>query len=173
MRLAPLIGVAGMALLGGPRAAHAFERQWHLGGGAGISNGKGLTMSPAVTAYAAYGLSDVFDARFEVTGRGYALGDDENPHALSIATGLVYKLDVLRWVPWGGVYIGYVGYLEEPRATLPVQRHDLAIGVGLGLDYAVSRDFGVGVTLRYDDSLGTPASTNFDALLRAEYRWGW
>jgi hypothetical protein len=174
MRQAPLVLVlGGLAWLGAPRAAQAFERQWHLGVGAGISDGSGLHASPAVAAYAAYGLSDVFDARVEVTGRGYQLGSDQTPHAVSAAAGLAYKLDVLRWVPWVGVYAGYVAYLEPPAPSAPFRQHDVALGLGLGLDYALSRKLGLGVTLRYDDSLGGTAATNFDALLRAEYRWGW
>jgi hypothetical protein len=174
MRLVSLVlGLGGLAFLACPRVAHAFEREWHVGAGAGVTNGSGLSLSPAVTAYVAYGLSDVFDARVEVTGRGYEIGSDRDPHSISAAGGLVYKLDVLRWVPWAGVYLGYVGFLTEPRAELPFARHDAAIGLGLGLDYAFSRKLGLGVTLRYDDALTHADSSNFDALLRAEYRWGW
>lgn len=154
-------------------SAHAFERQWHLGAGAGISNGKGLEMSPAVGVYAAYGLSDVFDARLELTARGYGLASELNPHQLSAMLGLVYKLDVLRWVPWGGVYVGYQGFEAAPRQELLFKRHDAALGLGLGLDYAFSRSFGAGFTLRFDDALSNAEAATFDALLRAEYRWGW
>lgn len=173
MRLALVLGLGGLAFLGSPRAAQAFEREWHLGAGVGVSDGSSLSLSPAVSAYMAYGLSDVFDARVEVTGRGYGIFEEQNPHAVSAAVGLAYKLDVLRWVPWAGVYIGYLGFLEQPSAKLPFERHDAAIGLGLGLDYAVSRQLGFGVTLRYDDALGRAGSTNFDALFRTEYRWGW
>ncbi len=174
MRSVPLaLGCCALALLGVTRSAHAFERQWHVGAGAGVSRGSGLSLSPAVTAYAAYGLSDVFDARLEVTGRGYRLGDERDSHSLSAAAGLAYKLDVLRWVPWAGVYLGYVGFLHRPRPGAEFEQHDAAIGLGLGLDYAFSRQLGLGVTLRYDDALTRAGATNFDALLRAEYRWGW
>jgi len=175
MRLAALVlGVgACLGLLAGARPALAFEREWHLGGGAGISNGSGLTLSPALSAYAAYGLSDVFDARVELTARGYQIGQQHNPNALSAMVGVAYKLDVLQWVPWAGVYAGYLGFLERPRADLTFKQHDLALGLGLGLDYAFSRKFGLGVTLRFDDALGRASTSTFDALLRAEYRWGW
>jgi hypothetical protein len=174
MRSVPLIlGLAGLATIGTPRAALAFEREWHLGAGAGISSGSGLSTSPAIGAYAAYGLSDVFDFRAELTGRGYQIGASRDPHSLSAAAGLAYKLDVLRWVPWAGVYVGYVGFLKQPREGLPFARHDAAIGLGFGLDYAASRQLGLGVTLRYDDALTQAGATNFDALLRVEYRWGW
>ena len=154
-------------------SAAAFEREWHLGAAAGVSSGEGLALSPAVGAYAAYGLSDTFDARMELTARGYQIGDAENPHALSAMLGVAYKLDVLRWVPWAGAYVGYVGFLEAPRLGLPFEQHDVALGVGLGLDYGVSRQLGLGVTLHFDQALSNQETSSFDALLRAEYRWGW
>ncbi|HYJ07830.1 MAG TPA: outer membrane beta-barrel protein [Polyangiaceae bacterium] len=171
------VALLAAALCLAASSAHAFERQWHLGAGAGVSNGEGLEMSPAVGVYAAYGLSDVFDARLELTARGYGLASELNPHQLSAMLGLVYKLDVLRWVPWGGVYVGYQGFEAAPRQELPFKQHDAALGIGLGLDYAFSRSFGAGVTLRFDDALSDAKDANFDAtfdaLLRAEYRWGW
>jgi hypothetical protein len=175
MRLAALVLGVGVSLglLAGAGSAHAFEREWHLGGGAGISDGSGLALSPAVAAYLAYGLSDVFDARVELTARGYHIGSEQNPHALSAMAGIAYKLDVLRWVPWAGVYAGYLGFLDQPRTDLTFKRHDVALGVGLGLDYAFTRKLGAGITLRYDDALGRANTRTFDALLRAEYRWGW
>jgi hypothetical protein len=175
MRLAASVFTVGfsLALCTVVRPARAFERQWHLGAGAGIANGSGLRLSPAVAAYAAYGLSDVFDARLEVTARGYHVGSSQNPNALSAMAGVAYKLDVLRWVPWAGVYAGYLGYFEAPRPALRFKQHDVALGLGLGLDYAVSREFGLGATLRFDQALSRSSASNFDALLRAEYRWGW
>jgi len=175
MRLAALVLGVGLSLglCCSSRAALAFEREWHLGAGAGVSDGNGLAMSPVVAAYAAYGLSDVFDARVELTARGYHIGQEQNPNALSAMAGVAYKLDVLRWVPWAGVYAGYLGFLDQPPAALSFKKHDVALGLGLGLDYAFTRKFGVGLTLRFDEALGRSQASNFDALLRAEYRWGW
>jgi outer membrane scaffolding protein for murein synthesis (MipA/OmpV family) len=175
MKVAAVLFAVGCAavLCVAPRPAHAFEREWHLGAGAGVSSGNGLTMSPALAAYAAYGLSDVFDARVEVTARGYHLGSEQNPNALSAMAGIAYKLDVLRWVPWAAVYAGYLTFLGEPRPELSFAQRDAALGLGLGLDYGFSRNWGAGVTLRFDDALTSSAASTFDALLRAEYRWGW
>ena len=175
MRLAALFFWLGTsaALAGAPRAAMAFEREWHLGAGAGVSDGHGLSLSPALSAYAAYGLSDVFDVRAEVTARGYHVGSEQNPHAISAMAGVTYKLDVLRWVPWAGVYAGYLGFLEPPRGDLVFKQHDVALGLGLGLDYGISRSLGVGVTCRFDNALASQNASAFDALFRAEYRWGW
>ncbi|RYZ10025.1 MAG: hypothetical protein EOO73_00115 [Myxococcales bacterium] len=175
MKVAALLFGVGLSTALGvaSRPAHAFERQWHLGAGAGVTSGNGLKLSPAVGAYAAYGLSDVFDARLELTARGYHLGSEQDPSALSAMAGVAYKLDVLRWVPWAGVYAGYLVFFEDPRQELSFARRDLALGLGAGLDYAFSRSWGAGVTLRFDDALTSSSASTFDALLRAEYRWGW
>ncbi len=71
-RAAFVLGVGlSLALSAAPRSADAFEREWHLGVGGGVASGTELGMSPALSAYAAYGLSDVFDARLELTARGF------------------------------------------------------------------------------------------------------
>ena len=175
MRLAASVLGVGLllSLFGAARSARAFEREWHLGAAAGVSNGQGLKLSPAVGAYAAYGLSDVFDLRLELTARGYHVGSEQNPNALSGMLGLTYKVDVLRWVPWAGVYAGYLAFLDVPPPTLAFKQRDVALGIGAGLDYGISRKLGVGVTLRFDDALTHSDASSFDALLRAEYRWGW
>ncbi len=165
--------VAALALCGVPRAAQGFERQWHLGGGAGLSTLNDASLGPALNLYGAYGLSDVFDARLELTARGYSFLEELNPHGLSAMAGVAYKLDVIRWVPWAGLYVGYQGFLGVPRPDTPFRQHDLAVALGLGLDYAVSRPLGLGVTLRYDQTLREVEGRTFDALVRAEYRWGW
>jgi hypothetical protein len=174
MRLAALVLGLGVSLssLAASRSARAFERQWHVGAGAGVTNGNGLSLSPALQAYAAYGLSDVFDVRVELGARGYQLGSGQNPNALSAMAGVAYKLDVLRWVPWAGVYAGYLQFLERPPASSGFAQRDAALGLGLGLDYAFSRELGAGVTLRFDQGLTRTSASAFDALLRVEYRWG-
>lgn len=186
MRLAALLLAGGvwLAVSAAPGRAEAFEREWHLGAAAGTASGNGLTLSPAVGVYGAYGLSDVFDVRLELTARGYHLGEPQDPNAVSAMAGLVYKLDVLRWVPWAGVYAGYLTFLDNPnppqkpgtkatRAPLPFKERDVALGFGIGLDYAFSRNFGCGVTLRGDESLGGSSASSLESMLRLEYRWGW
>jgi hypothetical protein len=175
MRLAALLlgGGVWLAAAGVSTRAHAFEREWHLGAALGAAGGKGLKLAPAVGAYAAYGLSDVFDVRLEMTLRGYEITARENPYALSTMAGLTYKLDVLRWVPWAGVYVGYLAFLGNPPAGSAFKERDVALGMGAGLDYAFSRDLGCGATVRVDDSLSDPGTSSWESLFRLEYRWGW
>lgn len=174
MKLAGSLAAVACATMFGlvARPARAFERQWHVGAAAGITGGHRLSLGPALGAYAAYGLSDVFDARLELTARGYHVGSANNPNAVTGMVGLVYKLDVLRWVPWGGVYAGYHALLRPPRAELPFKERDVALGLGGGLDYAFSRQFGCGASARVDQGLTVSQSRSFEALLRFEYRWG-
>lgn len=188
MRLAALLlgGGVWLALSAGSRGAQAFEREWHLGAALGAAGGNDLSLSPAVGLYGAYGLSDVFDVRVELTARGYRLAEQQDPYAVSAMAGLVYKLDVLRWVPWAGVYAGYQGFSRQPRPQVTLdprtqrdvavtlfQQHDVALGLGGGLDYAFSRNFGCGVTVRLDQALSNSDARSFESLLRVEYRWGW
>ncbi len=174
MRFAACVGALGLtlALSAVTADAQAFEREWHVGGGAGATTGHGLELSPALGVYAAYGVSDVFDVRLELTARGYELVNEQNPHALSAMLGLAYKLDVLRWVPWAGVYAGYLGYLEPPVAST-FQQHDAALALGLGLDYGISRQLGVGASVHLGKALTRSDNSTMDALFRVEYRWGW
>jgi hypothetical protein len=174
MKLACSIAAVACALVSGlvARPARAFERQWHVGAAAGIAGGHGLALAPALGAYAAYGLSDVFDARLELTARGYQIGSSKNPNAVTGMVGLVYKLDVLRWVPWGGVYAGYQALLRAPRAGLTFKERDVALGLGGGLDYSFSRELGCGASARVDQGLTVSEARSFEALLRFEYRWG-
>lgn len=174
MRPAALVfgALISTALSGFASGAHAFEREWHIGAAAGVAGGHGLSLSPALGAYAAYGISDVFDVRLELTARDYPLGNSGRPSALSTAAGLAYKIDVLRWVPWVGVYAGGLWLLSSAPSDLAWPKRELLLGAGAGLDYAFSRHFGAGATFRYDDAL-TQGNSSFEALLRAEYRWGW
>jgi hypothetical protein len=83
--------------------------------------------------------------------------------------GLTYKIDVIEWIPYFGASAGLwrsdlpEGYLES--------RQELALGGYLGMDYAVSRAFGLGVATRVHWLLSGEAVT--DMFLRGEYRWGW
>jgi hypothetical protein len=160
-----------------PTAA-AFERQWHVGGGAGIAAfaDRGATPGPALSLHGAYGLSDTFDVRVAALGSTHQFED----HSFSVAAataGLAYKLDVLSWVPYVGLQVGYYR-LGSERHPGPVTPDQLGLSVDLGIDYAVRRHFGLGLELRYHGFLSDPMSSLADAplftgLLRAEYRWGW
>jgi len=168
--------VLGASLL--TARAHAFERQWHLGGGlgAGFFSDGDTSAGPALGLHAAYGLSDMFDLKVEGLAAMHS-HQEESFQLLSGSAGLAYKLDVIQWIPYAGIQVGYYHLTGD---VLPgnLSGHELGLSVDLGLDYAVSRSLGMGVQLRYHGFMNDPISSMADApyfcaLLRAEYRWGY
>jgi hypothetical protein len=158
-------------------SAGAFERQWHLGAGLGASSyaGTDAGISPAIGAYGAYGLSDMFDLRLELVGSHHEAESDRNLDIFSVSGGVAYKLDVLEWIPYAGVLGGYYYFRGDPE---PEFENDLALSLILGLDYAWSRSLGFGVALQYHGLLlGAPESFTeaayFTGLFRIETRFGW
>jgi hypothetical protein len=162
--------VAGVATLA-PRTAQAFERQWHLGLGGGISvPSEEYGAAPALSLHGAYGISDVFDVRLSASGSLLRLSPDGGgQNALSLGTlGLAYKLDVIEWIPYCGVRAGYYLFGASPKGEL--SRQGGSVGGMCGLDYSFTRAAAVGVEVSDDFLL--PRGTVFSALLHVEYRWG-
>ncbi len=161
--------------------ARAFEREWHLGAGVGLTDltADGYGYGPEGGVHATYGLSDTFDLRLsaryahlplvlpatETTpavdeGRGFGFCD------LSAA----YKIDILRAVPWIAGGVGYFHAFQEPLPGEPLARNDLHLVASVGLDYAVTRQLGLGATFRYGYLLA--GSSDLGAQAYAEYRFG-
>jgi hypothetical protein len=173
--LPTLVAIAVLALT---HSARAFERQWHVGGGVGFAAfaDPDTSAGPAFGIHGAYGLSDVFDLKLDLLTSSHTI-DNDPLRLLSGTAGIAYKMDVIRWIPYFGVQLGYyrLGGSQRP-ANLP--QNELGMSVDLGVDYAVKRAFGLGLQLRYHGFLGDPLSSLGDAplftgLFRAEYRWGW
>ena len=96
-----------------PSRAQAFEREWHTGGGIGITAYPHYyRVGPSLGLNAAYGISDVFDFKLELLG-GYhsysasSKSPTESALPWSAAAGLSYKLDVLQWIPYGALLVGW------------------------------------------------------------------
>lgn len=180
MKCGPLFAMLSvMAALLLPRHAQAFEREWHVGGGAGITAYPHYySVGPALGLNAAYGISDVFDLKLELLGsyHGYSASPrSPTTHAepYSAVAGLSYKLDVLQWIPYGALLVGYQhvsGTLPEGE---PFRRDDVLGSIVLGLDYEMTRELGLGASLRADTLLSSPSRGEaFTPMLRAEYHWG-
>jgi hypothetical protein len=165
-RVALSLGTAATFVsLGAP--AHAFERQWHVGGGVGLATESGDDIGPALGVHGAYGISDVFDVRIELQA---SHNDVEGLPVWLYATraGLAYKLDVLQWIPYAGPSAG--GFLvtwSDGTLLRP------CVGGFGGLDYAVSEHIGIGVYAAGDYVLANPNLLVGTLLFRAEYRFGW
>jgi len=172
------VGSAALLVTALSSEALAFERQWHFGAGAGVALGvEGLELGPALGAHAAYGLSDVFDFRLELSGSRHEHTVTTNltppePVYSNVYTGkigIAYKLDVIQWIPYLGVTAGALG------ATGPLPDYNtvrVCLGLVGGLDYAITRNLGLGIAATADYVLTRP-TTHAVFLLRAEYRLGW
>ena len=173
----PALLAALCALL--PGRAHAYEEQWHFGGGFGVASfvRSDAALAPLIGVHASYDISDMFDVRVELLAAEHEFIPGEPTHFYSAAAGVVYRIDALEWVPYAGILGGYYTF-DGPMWPRSLKQRELGISVPLGLDYTVSRSFGVGAQLRYHGFFSDPMSSLadapfFTALLRAEYRAGW
>jgi len=171
--------LCGAAACLAPRHARAFEREWHLGGGLGVTaHPHYYSAGPSLGVNAAYGISDVFDLKLELLGARHsyhASGASEAEHgaSYSAAFGLSYKLDILQWIPYGALLLGYRHISGPIPADDPFRRDDALLAGVLGLDYAATRNFGLGLSIRADFPLSTIGEGEaFTAMLRAEYHGG-
>jgi hypothetical protein len=158
--------------------AHAFEREWHFGIGLGAAAANGYRVGPALNAYAAYGLSDVFDLRAELLGSRQFVtpvavpdgpGQREDPsYFYGGKLALSYKVDVIQWIPYAALAAGYLGVIEPLG---PYSKGQPSAGIIAGLDYAATRNLGLGGALHYD-YVFRPGAAYAALLFRAEYRFG-
>ena len=149
-------------------AAGAFEREWHLGGGLGAALAPALPLGPALNLYAAYGLTDAFDVRLELSTSLHDRAKEVD--SFYSAKGVfAYKIDVIQWIPWIGLSGGALG---SGQGKWPFESVQPTAGAIAGLDYAWTRNFGVGLCLSTD--YGFHEAAWYGAgFLRAEYHFGW
>lgn len=170
-RAAILLALAGF--LGSPDA-RAFEKIWHVGGGIGArsTSESRVGLGPAVNAYASYGLDDMFDVKLDFAASNHAFevapGTTDRRSIYTAALGISYKLDVLEWIPYFGAHLGWL-YSDLPEG-LDVAAAGWVVGGMLGLDYAVTPSFGLGVMNQIH--LPVDGGSFVDLFLRAEYHWG-
>ena len=151
--------------------AGAFERQWHLGGGAGAVLPSGpYALAPAAGAYASYGVSDVFDVKLQLTLARATAEPDLSSLRYGAYGALAYKLDVIQWIPYLGVRAGAVG-VSDP--VPPFEALSPSIGGIAGVDYAMTRSVGFGLELSLDYLLAGSGNELLGALLTAEYHFGY
>ncbi len=174
-----MTAAAALAAVSWGPPASAAEGQWHVGGGLGAATFSNTDsgFGPAVGLQGAYELSDMFDIHFELSASQHQFVDGVSTNFYGVNAGFVYKIDIIEWVPYLGLYGGVYRFNNEVFPA-PLKQTELGIGVPLGLDYSFSRNFAVGAQLRYHGFMSDPMDSLGDApyflaLLRAEYRWGW
>jgi len=166
--------------------ARALENEHHLGlsaGGSalGIDDKSTMSIGAGAIAHWAYGLNDTFNLMAEggssIVALNQKLDFKDTPHTRPatvshVAGGLAYVLDVITWVPYGGVLLGGFamgGGTIDGTLFLPGAQ------IALGLDYKLSHHWAVGAALRQTIFLTHtstyPSYSNLFA--RFEYTWGW
>jgi hypothetical protein len=173
----------GLALVATP--AGAVERENHLGVDTGgsmlvIADKSTPSVGAGLGAHWTYGLSDAFNLVVDGSWSLVAIGEKPlnastpatRPATVStLDAGIAYVLDVLRWVPWGGVLVG--GYALG-GGTIPGVKFLPGVELALGLDYRITRSWAAGVSFRQhvlSDLSKYPSYTQ--AFARLEYTWGW
>jgi hypothetical protein len=185
VRIAFLAGVVALLLLA-PRAAHAIERQHHLGlaptlGILDVKDKSTLSVGLGAHLHYAYGLTDQWNLTLEggsvvvAAHQQQDLPDSPRNRPARVDDALVgasYVIDILRWVPYIGAQAG--AYLLS-GGTLPDALVVPGGAVTGGLDYQISRQIAVGLGARQHfllTKLSTyPSYTT--VVLRLEYMWGY
>ncbi len=178
-------GAAAVALAVAPDAG-AVEREHQLGADVGgamlvIADKSTPDVGAGIGVHYSYGLSDAFnfiaDGSFSLVAVGESNNGNTNTPKTRPATvttidaGIAYVLDVLQWVPWGGILVG--GYALD-GGTISGVKFLPGAAVAIGLDYRLSRDWAVGASVRqhaFTDLSTYPSYTQ--AFARIQYTWGW
>lgn len=185
-RIAGLVGVAFTALsIACARDASAVERQHHLGlapqlAFLKVDDKSTMSIGGGLALHYTYGLTDQFNFMAEASGALVATNQQqdtpESPRTRPAMVnhfdaGIGYVLDILRWVPYFGAFVG--GY-HLAGGTLPDPLIVPGAAVGVGLDYQLSHSWAVGVAGRqhflFTELSTYPSYTTVG--LRLEYMWG-
>jgi hypothetical protein len=195
--LAPLLLALAASLAAAP--CDAFERQWHAGAGLGVgrfSRGDRSGWGPVLDLGASYGLSDQFNLLGEIALGSFGVSAPAPPAPAegqmplpappkspsdyafqSAVVGVAYTLDVLRWVPYGGLFVGAArvaagdGFGSALSGDV-YRRVALDAGAAAGLDYQLTREIAIGGVLRYHLAFTEPRGSLLFMGLRAQYTWG-
>ncbi len=131
----------GMVSVGGfCTPAWAIPGEWAVGGELGAGRSTRTTWSPSLGLRGGYGVGEALDVQLELSGqwvRSEQEQDSTNDALFRLVPSLVYKLDVLRWVPFARLGAG-------PTLNLPLSNDEgarlaLAIQGALGVDYLIDR----------------------------------
>jgi hypothetical protein len=166
-------GVAAVALAAAPRAARAYEHQYHLGGSFGYSGIVGSDGGSGLGGriHFDYGITDAVNLMTRIEGISYP---GKGAFIPSAAIGGGYVVDVLQWVPYIGAMAGVADiWVPKCDARTPCHQPKLDLEIPAGIDYLVTRSFAMGAVGRYQLLvLNGNAVNSFAGFLKAEYIWG-
>ena len=176
--------------------AGAVEKAHHIGVDAGMSilaikQKDGPSVGGGFLAHYAYGITDAWQLALEggwsivstgeqkdivvtdmTTMQKMTLPNNRPAQLLQGSAGINYVFDVLRWVPYAGIYATAFGLLG---GNLPSAKFVMGGTIAAGLDYQFTRAFTAGLAVRqhfpFSDMDNYPSFTQ--VLLRAELNWGW
>jgi hypothetical protein len=175
VKLAALV-LAALAL---PRAAAAAEGESALsvsaGAGTFVMPGEEEDETIAPTAGGVLGVAyergfaEAWSWRLELSGALY--GGGGLSYSANVAGGIVYRFDVLKYVPYGLLELGgvIVGGGPVPEDDSPVLAPVLQVGGGL--DILKSRDRSWGIEARVATFLDDVTTVAISG--RYTWRWGW
>ncbi len=181
------IATASLALLLVAAPASAVERQHHLALAPSLGllkvDQSPLSVGAGINALYTYGLTDQFNLVLEGGSSILSYSSDPQdpekdktvpktrPGNLStLGTGLTYVLDVLRFVPYGGVLLG--GNVLG-GGTLPDARFVPSIQLALGLDYQFNRLVSAGVGYRQHIFFAEPSTYPSYSVIFAKIELSW
>ncbi|MCA9680055.1 MAG: hypothetical protein H6709_07860 [Kofleriaceae bacterium] len=174
-RLAALL-LAAAALVGAPRGAAAGAGEQALSGGLGIGTWsrpgekEDETIGPDAGAVAQVvyerAFSEALSWRVEAAGAIYTGGGTS--WGATAAAGLVYRFDVLKYVPYAVLELGGTALGGGPLDAAVVEP---TLQIGGGLDVLRSRDASWGIEARLAGFAGD--STVMTLGVRVTRRWGY
>jgi hypothetical protein len=160
-----------------PAVAHASDGESALSGGLGVGTyvmpdpqDEEETIAPTAGGVATLtferGFSEALSYRVE--GSGALYGGGGLSWSAVVAAGVVYRFDVLKYVPYALVELGGVAIGGGP---VPETVLDPALQLGGGLDILQSRDRSWGVEAKVASYL--TGTTTMSLSLRITRRWGY
>ncbi len=144
----------------------------------------GPELGPSMEAYLRHGLSDSFDLDLQVLTSAHPFQPDSKsppqvdavtpalPWALGVSSGLVYRWDVLRTIPYAGMSVGVYEWHGVDAALNGAQ---FGASARLGVDYLLTRDVVLSVQASAHCVLAD-SDVRFPWLqlaVGAGYVWGW
>ena len=141
--LTPKVRALVLAVALSPATAFAYEDQLAVGLDvgyaqvAGASGGAGLGAGP----HAKIGLDDTWNL---YAAGLYAYHPGDALHVGTLAGGIEYVFDVLRWIPYGGLGPEVVWAAREGESGA-----EAGLQASLGLDYLAARGHSFGIVARW------------------------